>query len=118
MAKGAFFHNPSHPGRDLGSQVAIHSLILGKYVPPVEIPRAVGAGSLAVPAADTSGIYLADDPGIEIQFRGSGNTDGNTRWVMVAVHARPGKITDLSFGELLSVGYLVKTHPGDRTFFI
>jgi hypothetical protein len=30
MAEGAFFHNPPHPGRNLGSKIAIHTLILGK----------------------------------------------------------------------------------------
>ena len=37
---------------------------------------------------------------------------------MIAMHTRPGKITDLGIGELFSVGDLVKTHPGNRTFLV
>jgi hypothetical protein len=37
---------------------------------------------------------------------------------MVAVHARPGKVTDLGIRELFSVGNLVKTHPGEGAFLV
>ena len=119
VAEGAFFDHAPHSGGDFWREVSGKALAFRKIcIPPVEIPGTIGTGRLAISAAYTPRIYLADDTIIKIQFRRSRNANRNAWRVMVAVHARSGKITDLGMRELFAVGDPIKSHPGDGAFFI
>ena len=78
----------------------------------------VRTGGLTVPAADTTGINLADNAVVVIDFGGCRRTDGNAGCMMVAVHARSGEIGHLGFWKRFPVCDLIKLHPGDGTLLV
>ena len=106
----AFFNYATHSRRHLWREVAFKAFAFWEVcVPPVKIPGMIWAGGLAVSATYAACIDLAHDPGIDINFCGSGDTHGNTRRVMPAIavlfamHTGPWKITDLGMREWFAV---------------
>ena len=117
VAEGAFFHHPSHAGRDLGGKIALHPF-WKVTVPPVKISGMVRTGCLAVSAPYAAGVDLADDAGIEIHLGSRRRADRNTGRVMLTMHAWSGEIAHLGVGKFFAIGDLEKLHPGDAAFFV
>jgi hypothetical protein len=122
MAKGTFFHHTSCAGRDLRRKLALQTfgkrLSQGVAVVPVKIPGMIWTGSLAIPTSYAPSVDLAYNSRFVVDLGSRGGTDKDTRRAMLTVHTGPREIADLGLGEGLTIGDLVKLHPGDTAFLI
>lgn len=84
----------------------------------------VRARGLAVPAADTPCVDLADDPCIRIKTCRCGHTNGNawgsmvTMTILITMHAWSWEITDFRVREGFTICNLIKLHPRNIAFFV